>query len=404
MKKSLFTFCPLIFCFQTAQSLNADRHFQRGIKNVKLQRLAFIFFIISIFVFSVFAQNSQPKPTPPKPNNQNDDEEIIKVESRLVIVPVSVLDSAGQPVLGLTAQDFRVLEENKAQEIAQVSDAEKVPLEIALLFDVSASTDSMFQFEQDTAARFLQSVMRPEDRATIFSVGEKPVMIQPRDTAGKSAAAIKSIKPTKQFTAFYDTVRAAADYLQKNAGQGRRKVILVISDGEDTNSEGIRLGFASLYNSLGKDINTLTRKMLEDKRNEIKGREQAKVLKSLQNADTVFYAINPAGSSYQLNKISVFGQSNLDKFADETGGTAFLPKFLPVDTKDQMQNSSNTKRNAETLQKIFQQLANELQAQYLVQYYSESDFPANKYIKLKVGLQNRQNFRLRARQGYFVKN
>jgi VWFA-related protein len=372
---------------------------------VKLQRLAFIFIIISIFAFTAFAQTSQPKPTPPKTNNQTDeDDEIIKIDSRLVIVPVSVLNSSGQPVLGLKAQDFRVLEENRSQEIAQVSDAEKVPLEIALLFDISASTDSMFQFEQETAAKFLQSVMRPEDRATIFTVGEKPVIVQPRNTADKSAAAIKSIKPTKQFTAFYDTVRAASDYLQKNAGQGRRKVILVISDGEDTNSEGIRLGFASLYNSLGKNINTLTRQMLEAKRNEIKGREQAKVLKSLQNADAVFYAINPAGSSYQLNKISVFGQSNLDKFANETGGTAFLPKFLPIDTKDQMQNSSNTRKNAETLQKIFQQLANELQAQYLVQYYSEGEFPTNKYIKLNVGLQNQQNFRVRARQGYFVKN
>ena len=373
---------------------------------MKLQRFLFIFVLISSFAFSNIAQTSQPKPTPtPKTNNQvEDDGEIIKVNSRLVIVPVSVLNSSGQAVLGLKAQDFRVLEENKIQEIAQVSDAEKVPLEIALLFDISASTDSMFEFEQNTAARFLQSVMRPEDRATIFTVGEKPVIVQARGTADNSAIAIKSIKPTKQFTAFYDTVRAAADYLQKNAGQGRRKVILVISDGEDTNSEGIRLGFSSLYNSLGRDINKLTTKMLEDKRNEIKGREQAKVLKSLQNADAVFYAINPAGSSYKLNKISIFGQSNLDKFANETGGAAFLPKFLPINTKDQMQNSSNTKRNTETLQKIFQQLTNELQAQYLVQYYSEGDFPANKYIKLNVGLQNQQNYRIRARQGYFVKN
>ena len=373
---------------------------------MKLHRSAFIFLIISIFAFTNFAQTSQPKATPtPKTNNQADDDgEIIKVESRLVVVPVTVLNASGQPVLGLKAQDFRVLEENKAQEIAQVSDAEKVPLEIALLFDISASTDAMFEFEQNTAAQFLKSVMRPEDRATIFTVGEKPVLVQARDTAEKSAIAVKTINPTKQFTAFYDTVRAAADYLQKNAGQGRRKVILVISDGEDTNSEGIRRGFASLYNSLGKDINKLTTKMLEEKRNEIKGREQAKVVKALQNADAVFYSINPAGSSYQLNKISIFGQSNLDKFANETGGSAFLPKFLATDTKDQMQNSSNMKRNEEVLRQIFQQLANELQAQYLVQYYSESDFPANRYVKLNVGLQNQQNFKVRARQGYFVKD
>ncbi len=130
--------------------------------------------------------------------------------------------------------------------------------------------------------------------------------------------------------------------------------------------------------------------------------EQNKVLKSLQNADTVFYSINPAGSSYTLNKISQFGQSNMQRFADETGGTAFLPKFQPIDTKDQLQNDGNMRKNTEVLEKIFQQLANELQAQYLVQYYSDTEFPNNKYVNLDVSLQNPGNLKLRARQGYFV--
>jgi hypothetical protein len=72
--------------------------------------------------------------------------------------------------------------------------------------------------------------------------------------------------------------------------------------------------------------------------------------------------------------------------------------------KDNLQNSSNTKRNQETLTRIFRQLASELQAQYLVQYYSEAEFPTNRYVKLDVGLNNPQKFRVRARQGYFVKN
>ncbi|MDQ6788472.1 MAG: VWA domain-containing protein [Acidobacteriota bacterium] len=357
-----------------------------------------IFIFILAFAFSAFAQTPKPTATPVV------DDEVIKVDSRLVIIPVSVTDAAGQPVLGLKAQDFRILEENKPQQIAQISDAEKVPLEIALLFDVSASTDSMFQFEQETAAKFLQEVMRPEDRATIFTIGERAVLIQARDSSLKSAVSIKSIQPTKQFTAFYDTVKTASDYLQKNAPQGRRKVIVVISDGEDTNSEGIRRGFQALYNSLGKNINNLTTKMLADKRDEIKSREQNRVLQSLQNADAVFYSINPAGNSYQLNKISQFGQSNLQRFADQTGGTAFLPKFESITLKNNLQNSYNAKFNQEILTRIFRQLANELQAQYLVQYYSEGDFPANKYVKLAVSLQNPQSFKVRARQGYFVKN
>jgi VWFA-related protein len=300
------------------------------------------------------------------------------------------------------------MEENRMQEVEQVTDAEKVPLEIVLLFDISASTGSMFRFQQETAAKFLLDVMRPEDRATIFTVGAVPRVISARAGANDANAAIRSISPTREFTAFYDAVRTAAEFLQKNSPQGRRKVVIVISDGEDTNSEGVRRGFSSVYTSLGKEINTITpeklRNLLSAKRDEVRIKEQARVLQSLQNADTVFYSINPAGSSYQLNKMSVFGQSNMQKFADETGGTAFLPKFLPVDLKDSLQNSSNTRRNAETLTAIFRQLANELQAQYLVQYYSEADFPNNKYVRLDVGLTNPQRFRVRARQGYFVRN
>lgn len=364
---------------------------------MRFRSIIFILAIISIFSFAVKAQI--PPPPPPI-----DDGEVIKIDSRLVVVPVSVLDANGQAVMGLTAKDFRILEEKKAQEIAEVSDAEKVPLEIALLFDISASTDAMFKFQQETAAKFLRDVMRPEDRATIFTIGEQPLIVKGRDTAANSAVAIKFITPTKQFTAFYDTVKAAADYLQKNSPEARRKVIVVISDGEDTNSIGIRRGFSDLYNSLGKKINTLTTAMLETKRNEIKGREQSKVLKSLQNADTVFYSINPAGSSYKLNKMSVFGQSNLQKFAEETGGTAFLPKFLPIDVKNSYENDANMRKNTATLEGIFRQLANELRAQYLVQYYSEAEYPSGKYINLEVGLQNPKNYKIRARQGYFVKN
>ena len=367
---------------------------------VKLKLFAVLCAAILIWTFSAAFADAQTAPV-------EDDGEVLKIDSRLVVVPVSVLDANGQPVANLKEKDFRIAEDNRAQEIAQVSDAEKVPLEIVLLFDVSASTDSMFKFEQETAAQFLKDVMRPEDRATIFSIGENPRMIQTRSEANQAAIAINSIQPTKSYTAFYDSVAAAAEYLQKTALNGRRKVVVVISDGEDTNSERIRRAIQNGYAKLGAQVNTLDSKTLFQltvlNRNEASVREQNRVLQSLQNADTVFYSINPAGSSYQLNKISQFGQSNLQKFADQTGGTAFLPKFQPIDMKDKVQNSFNVRHNQETLTLIFRRLANELRAQYLVQYYSAGDFPANKYVKLDVGLTAPNDLRVRARQGYFVK-
>jgi VWFA-related protein len=248
--------------------------------------------------------------------------------------------------------------------------------------------------------------MRPEDHATIFTVGERAGLIQSRGNSNQSAIAVKSIRPTKQQTAFYDSVAEAASFLQKNAPQRTRKVIVVISDGDDTSSKGV---IKAIFDAERKIVqNNISDKELRGirvkARDAAKVKEQNKVLQSLQNADTVFYSINPGGNSYQLNQGSLFGQSNLQRFADETGGTAFLPKFQPITLKDSGQNAMNTRKNQEVLTKIFRQLANELQAQYLVQYYSEGEFATSKYVKLDVGLTAPNKYRLRARRGYFVKN
>jgi Ca-activated chloride channel family protein len=370
----------------------------------KIRKYPFAFVaLILASGLSVLAQTATP--TPPKPKI---DDDIIKVESRLVVVPVSITDANGQAVTGLTAQDFRLSEEGKNQTIENVGTADVVPLEIVLLFDVSASTDKMFKFEQETAAKFLQEVMRPVDRAAVFAIGSKAVLLASRDEAEKAAAAVRAIVPTKDSTAFFDTVSEASDYLRKNAPSGTRRVVVVISDGEDTNSTQIAKAIQDGYRKIGERINTIDNKALYQltvaNRDAASIKERLRVSRSLQDADTVFYSINPAGSSFQLNKMSVFGQENMQKFADETGGTAFLPKFQPIDTKDGYQNTISTRKNTELLDRIFRQLANELRSQYLIQYYSESDFPLNKFVKLDVGLNNRPELRVRARQGYYVKN
>lgn len=362
---------------------------------MKPKQFALIFTLILTFVYSALAQTTQP--TPPK---VEDDGEVIKVESRLVVVPVSVLDTNGQPVLGLKETDFRVLEENKPQEIAQVSEAEKIPLEIALLIDVSSSVNEIFELEKSAAAQFLQGVMRPEDRATIFLITDRPILAQSRDTAEKTSINVRSITQTKSSTAFYDTVTAAAQYLSSNAPPRSRRVILSLSDGEDNYSELTRKAVINAYKDL--DVNRLTQKDLDQRASRTSKSHaiaQASVLKSLQNADTVFYTINASGPSVRLNLASLRAQNALQKFADETGGTAFLPQFITE--KD---SASFEKQNTRIIDLIFRQISAELRAQYLVQYYSDDDFSTNKYVKLNVALNNPQKFRIRARQGYFVKN
>ncbi len=342
--------------------------------------------LLALAVFS-FAQTA-PTPTPKKSDVVEDDE-VIKINSRLVVVPVSVIDAQGQPVTGLKIADFRLLEENKAQNIEQISAAEEVPLEIAVLIDISASTDPMFKFEQETAAQFLRGVMRDGDRASIITISINPKLELARATAENAAVKILSIMPVKQSTAFYDTITFAADYLQKNAPLNTRKVIVVISDGEDNNSAIIRNAVRSSNKMQSKEFDTLT----QQRRLEIfSGTDAAhvravtKVLRDLQNADTVLYSVNPAGNSYHLNKISKRGQEGMQKFADQTGGTAFLPK------------------RSDDLTSIFRRISSELRAQYLLQYYPETDYTVGRYVNLQVNVPTRSPVRVRARRGYFVKD
>lgn len=328
----------------------------------------------------------------------------MRVESRLVVVPVAVTSSAGDPVLGLKAADFRVAEENRPQIIDSVGNAENVPLEIALLIDVSGSVNPLFEFEKKAAAQFLRTVMKPEDRATIFSIGDTPTAVLKSENATLAAERLQSVVLSGKFTAFYDTVSTAARYLRQNAPVRSLRVIVAITDGEDNWSNLVRESEKATYRDL--DVASLT----AEKRNQLAAttdsahrNAQTVISRELQDADTVFYVINPTGTSIKLNKISMRAQTGMEKFANETGGTFFLPAFAQTDTKDPLQNANNMKKNEATLDLIFKQLANDLRAQYLVQYYSETDFPANKFVKLSVGLTNSANHRIRARQGYYVK-
>lgn len=346
----------------------------------------------------------QPSQTPPAV----DDDEVIRVESRLVVVPVSVIDGAGQPVMNLTAKDFRLEEEGRMQEIAQISSADQVPLEIALLIDVSSSVNQLFEYEKNAAAQFLKDVMKSGDRASIFLVGDKPTLAQPRDTAERTAETVRSIQPTKKYTAFFDTVSAAVDYLKKNAPQNSRRVILVLSDGEDTYSANTLTSYEGAYREMDKKINTLTQtqrvEILNRYRLQALDKNYTRILRDLQSGDVVFYSVNPSGNLLKLNKVSMRGQEGLQKFADETGGTAFLPEIYPDVKGRPLESAGNEQKNQANLDRIFRQIANELRAQYLLQYYSEANFGSGKYVRLNTSLPSKAGLRVKARRGYFASN
>jgi Ca-activated chloride channel family protein len=313
------------------------------------------------------------KPTP----GDDDDYEVLRVTSNLVVVPVSVTDAAGQPVLGLTVADFHLEEEGRAQEVAQIGDPEQVPLDIAVLFDISLSVEARFDFEKEAASRFLKQVMKAGDRATVFTIGTDPRLEQPLDTSEHVAAKLVSIKPAKGATAFYDTVVEAARYLAKNTPPGHRRVIVVISDGEDTYSDKIK-------GAIGATPQERDSIKLED-RLKIHNRVILEVQREVQKAEIAFYSINPSGEALKLNIISKRAQEGMEQLATATGGTSFVPEKI------------------DNLDAVFRQIAAELRSQYLLQYYSNDESPSGKFLRIKVSSPTRPQLRIRARQGYYAK-
>jgi VWFA-related protein len=396
----------------------------------KLLRPVFLMGVLALFlsVPAVLGQSTKdlppppplwrPKPTPtPTPQKPPDEKDIdvIKTTSNLIMVPVSITDQQGQAVQGLTVTDFRLLEEGKQQEITGIADPEQVPLAIALLFDVSSSTSQkgFFASQQNAAATFLKLVMKPTDQAAIFTITDKATMIQPLASAEKSAAKMLTIPAATSPvpTAFYDTVIAAARFLTNSAPSSYRRVIVVLSDGDDNFSEQIRDLAVAEANAIlaaqeaaqkaknaqgtspadGTAKPTVQPTRVQPSsplRASLQQRHQsavAAVQKAVQQADVIFYSVNPGGPSIKLNQIAMRAERGMEAIAETTGGTAFVP-----DTDAD-------------LERVFRQVAAELRGQYLLQYYGDSAAPMGVFRKIQVAVPARNDVRVRARQGYYPK-
>ena len=356
----------------------------------RLLRPAFLLGVLAVFLFVPVAQaqsvkdlpappplwKAKPTPTPTPPEKEVID--VVRVTSNLVMVPVSVTDREGQPVRGLTKTDFRLEEEGKPQEITELGNPEQVPLEIALLIDASGSTKSRFEFEKTAAARFLKEVLKKDDRASLFVIAGTPILKQVSTTADAAANALLSVTAgeDKVATAFYDTVVEAAKYLEQTPARHRR-VVVCISDGYDNFSDAIKKAIGTTADEQASVSGTV--------KDRVNARFLVEVERNLQRADAVFYAINPAGNTLHLNVMTRKGHEGMQRLADSTGGTTFIPE-VEAD-----------------LTNVFARIAAELRGQYLLQYYANTESPSTQFRRIRVTVPSRTDARVRARQGFYPK-
>jgi Ca-activated chloride channel homolog len=245
-----------------------------------------------------------------------------QIDVDFVELYTAALDRQGRPVEGLTAKDFTVSEDGTRQQIARFERVTDLPIHAAVVLDVSASMEDSLDQATGAALGFLQSAMRPKDRAALVTFNDRPHLAvkftKDVDTLAGGLAGLKA----ERGTALYDTIVFSLFYFNGVKGQ---RTVLLLSDGKD---EGSRFSY-------------------ED---------------ALDYARRAGVAIYPIGLGEELEK------RKLEKLAEETGGRAFFLK------------------DASELAGIYAAIQEELRSKYLIAYQSTNTSGSDTFraVELKV--------------------
>jgi Ca-activated chloride channel homolog len=297
-------------------------------------------------------------PTPPVTTKIEDDDGVIKVDSTLVPIPVSVLDARGLPVTNLKLEDFLLRIDDQAAEIGDLSRSE-TPVRLALLFDNSSSVSIAREFEKKAAIRFFRRVIRPDkDLVALFSVATVSRLEQPlTKDVSLLVQAIEGFAEPSGATALLDGMIEASNYMKDVQG---RRVIVIVSDGDDTVSD------ATFENTL----------------------------KALQVANCQVYIVKTTDFENSIRTGQRSGNANLrqlsaerrmQEFAMQTGGAVYSPV------------------NEDELDRAFAQISAELSQQYILSYYPEADADKRgEFRSISLTVKTRPNVSVRTRKGYYV--
>lgn len=302
-------------------------------------------------VLTLLAAGQQAPPAqPPASAPQGDQPTHISVEVTRVSMAFSVTDRKGRFVIGLGKEDFEVLENGKPQSIQEFTAEPSLPLRVAVLIDTSNSIRDRFKFEQEAASQFLDEILRSNvDKAMVvsFDSSVETVCDVTADTE-KLGRSIRDLRPGGG-TAMYDALRFASDRLgQEQPSYQFRRIIIIVSDGEDNQSHATR--------------------------------DQA--LESAQLADTFIYAI----STNNLSQGDTDGDKVLRYFTSQTGGKAYFPFKL------------------EDLSTSFENVAEEVRHQYNIVYRPEPLVNDGLFHKVEIRVRGHKELPpVRARSGYYAR-
>lgn len=271
------------------------------------------------------------------------------VEVKLVNVLATVKDQQGAPTGELERENFSIFAGGVPQEIAVFERQTDRPLSVALLFDASPSVGKELKFEQDAAIKFIRSLLssgaNPADRVAVYKFSDFVDEVQDfTSSVSRLERAIPTIR-VHGGTSLYDALYLAAQRLERLEG---RKVIVVITDGDDTTSD-------------------------------IKFNE---ALRTVQLANAVVYSVVVVPITNDAGR-NLGGENALKTMSAATGGVAFM------------------QHSAQDLDGIFRQIERELRLQYLIGFYPR-DVPdaSSRFHRIELRV-DRPGLQVLARTGYF---
>jgi len=347
---------------------------------------------------AAFTQDKKPK--------END--EVIRIDTQLVDVPIAVTTAGGQPVRGLKATNFVVYEDGKPQEIADFSTTTE-PFEVALVLDTSGSTRGDIQLIQRAALYFVDS-LRPGDRVAVLGYNTKRTQTQAYAVSEvlspltgdrkKLRAAIDNIQMSNG-TPYYDSLLDVAEKVfhdnPTEEFRGRRALV-ALTDGVDSSSVGDfeaakeeleQKGVISFFikvdtrdyfeEGLLGDCQNATRFSAAQIRRYYRGVKSKAGMEKAVN----FCRLGDFERLAISKKLYEIADNEMNDLAKASGGTVF-----PLD-------------DLADARRAFKSVAEELGTKYTLGYYPSNDKKDGSYRKIRVELKGvPKGATVRAREGY----
>ena len=256
----------------------------------------------------------------------------IRIDSNLVLIPVTVTDPMNRFVTGLEKENFKILEDHKEQDLTQFS-SEDAPLSVGVVFDCSGSMGSKLDKSRQAVAQFFKTA-NPEDEFFLVEFHDSADLVQPFTTSLEEIQNQLTFTQSKGRTALLDAIYLSLHEMKK--ARNPRKALLVISDGGDNNSRYTEGEIKSL----------------------------------VKEADTQIYAIGiyePIGARSRTAE-ELAGPGLLTDIAEQTGGRQYAVE------------------NLNELPDIAAKIGVELRNQYILGYSPQNQEHDGKYRRVQVKL------------------